>query len=636
MINFLIHDTLSCVGELYHGEITLEKDWVLPDVPPPEFVDKVGKHPYIAQYLWVRGLTDENYFKSFLNRKPNFSTDPFLFKDMEVTVNRLWGAIRDRHNITVFGDYDADGVTATSILYLALKELGAKVSWFVPNRSDGYGASVESLKKVFDLYHPDLIITVDNGIKSEESAQYCNERGVDFIVTDHHSVDYEDKYPYSAFSVVNPSQNDCKFPDNKIAGCGVAYNVVYALALWGKKTGVFNSARHGEPYAFAHQYLDLVAIGSIADMMPMTSLMTRWMVWEGIKLIRNQPRAGIIALCESGYGLDWTRVNAVDIAFSIAPQINASGRMDDPSHAVKMLISEDVYRARPYAEKISLLNKSRKDLQREVTDKVFENLSNQDTSIKSMPVIIQKIDCPHGVVGLVAGDVSRKYNRPAIMMCEHTTHDQVALTGSARSVEGMNIVQVLKGAHDYMIRYGGHAGAAGMTVASENYDKFKDAMFEAALREIAFDEIKSGIKPDIVVGLHQLNDVLFDIQELLEPLIGSDAPPVSYYTEQVTVLDYSVWGNNHLKMRVTDGNGNIFKVNGWGKGEGLDPENEFKKPIDIIYAYENATIPYNHTRLALIEWRYSDWYNEPKSVNIGSITAFRDKLNAQNKIRRLS
>ena len=583
------------------------KDWKFPSPYPDSFGDTLKKHRYIKQYLWNKGYTEPEYMNALLYGKVTHDTNPFLMKDMELTVNRLWGAIRDKEKIVVFGDYDADGVTSVSIMYLALKYLGASVDWFTPSREDGYGASPSSMEKVNNLYHPKLVITTDNGIKAEPAAAWAVENGIEFLITDHHSVDY-DNFPSSAFSVVNPSQTDCEYPTNNMAGCGVAYKVAHGLALWGKEMGYYNEMSLGTPDEFAYQFLDLVAIGSIADMMSMASLETRWMVREGLKLIRNNPRLGVKTLCEAGYGLDHTTVNATDVAFSIAPKINASGRLDLPDHAVELMIATDYYDAQKLAEVINDLNTERKEIQRDITRKVFDDLSHQDTSVNAMPVIIHHIECPHGLVGLVAGDVCREYNRPAIMMCTLETNDGVvAYTGSARSIEGVNITEILSLAADTMFRYGGHAGAAGMTLAPENYKAFIEAIYAGA-KVYKREELEPEVIADIQIGLHEIDGVFLDIYEALEPAIGVDFPMLSFITCNLKVLDVRVWGSNknHLELSLCDDLGNKYKANGWFMAEDINSEEDvenFPERVDIAYIYEIADIPYQHARLKLNDWR---------------------------------
>ncbi len=561
------------------------------DSYPSSFSEAVNVkfHRIIMQYLWNRGMKDAASIEHFLNKTAPYDTSPLLLKDARKAALKLWEAVDDHQPVLVFGDYDADGVTASALMTEFLKAVGANVNWFIPSRSDGYGMSTDSMKEALEAFpQTKLIVTVDNGIKSGQVVKILKQQGIDVIVTDHHLVgDDKIDFPSDADAVINPQQVDCPYPETMICGCAVAYKLAHAMILTADDTRHNLKAIIGgeHPELFHESFLDLVAIGTVADMMPLTAFENRGFVKRGIDLMTDGNRYGLDALFDLDSYISRDEITAETIGFSIAPQINAASRVDHPRWAMYLLQASSKSDAMPWALKVSELNTTRKKIQEDIARQVEEQLKSDEmlSIVSDMPVIIQKIDyCPHGIIGLVAGDLARRYSRPAIVMTRKDT-DWVA---SARSINGFSITEALSQCSDLLLSHGGHAMSAGLKVSNDNLDAFIHRLTQLATPYIGTFG-KKPVMADIEIGLHDIDDELYQIVSFLEPMAGQDCPLITFASRNITVVSCVAFSNRkHLKLNVTDGKGNGYTAIWWKMGHLMG---EIPDTVDMIYRIGKET-----------------------------------------------
>lgn len=569
--------------------------WNIPDPVPQEFVNLTPNlHWVIRQYFWNRGITNPDYIDAFMNGGVLHDTDPHIMKDMERGNARVWDAINNGDKIIIYGDYDADGITATASISLGLEALGGRVEWYVPHRKVGYGmrpGPVEELREK----HPDsnLIVTVDNGIKATRAITRAIELGFDVVVTDHHSVDYSD-FPHDAYAVINPQQDDCPYYEGNLAGAGVAYKFLHGMALYALDNGYTDipvKIRTTEQaLAFADRWIDMVALGTIGDMMPLAALENRQIVKKGMRKMAENPCPGIRQLATSHmrrYEVDLTSVSSIDLAFNIVPFINAASRVDDPKWAVKLLRAQSAMEAAPNAVKLVELNNIRKEQQEEQMERAMLNLTDVDTSFHAMPMIIEKLTgCPKGLVGLVAGNLNHTFKRPTAVLTNAGTGDGI-WSASARSVTGMNIAQALRECHDLLISHGGHSMAAGFGIHEDNIPEFIERMNKIALRELSKDYDAPEMEADMELPLAYIDWNLYRAIETLQPHSSVDWMPIRFVSRDVEPIDFQRWSQSkkHLRMEMYDGKGNLVKANGWGFGMWAD---NMPDKIDVVYGIEVA------------------------------------------------
>lgn len=570
-------------------------EWNIPEPVPQSFVDLTPNlHWVIRQYLWNRGITDPDYINALMLGGVLHDTNPHIMKDMEKGNHRIWQAIHSGEEILIYGDYDADGVTATAALSLALEELGGNVHWYVPHRKVGYGMRPKPVEELREKYpNCNLIITVDNGIKATKAINKAIELGFDVIVTDHHSVDYSD-FPSNAYAVINPQQDDCPYYEGNLSGSGVAYKFIHGMALYAIREGYkdipVKIRTPEQALNFADQWIDIVSLGTIGDMMPLASLENRQIVKKGMRKMAENPCHGIRQLATSHmrrYEVDLDTVSSIDLAFNIVPFINAASRVDSPKWAVMLLRAKSAMEAAPNAVKLIELNNIRKEQQQDQMDRVMDNLDEKDTSFKAMPMIIEQLPkCPKGLVGLVAGNLNHTFKRPTAILTDAGT-DEGMWTASARSVIGMNVAQALRECDDLLVSHGGHSMAAGFGIHEDNIPEFIERMHKITIRELSKDYDAPEMEADVELPLAYIDWNLHRAIESLQPHSSVDWMPIRFVTRDLEPIDAKRWSNSqkHLRMQVYDGKGNIVKVNGWNFGMWAD---NMPEEIDIVYGIETA------------------------------------------------
>lgn len=490
---------------------------------PDEFLKLSKKYKLdtlAAQILWQRGIRTEEKMQTFLKPDLQQLHDPFLLHDMEKAVQRILTAIENGQNILIYGDYDADGMTASSVMKSALDELGAEVQVYLPNRfTDGYGPNPDVYKYFIQNEDIDLIITVDNGVAGHEAIAYAQSQDVDVIVTDHHSMPEE--LP-EAFAIVHPEHPGADYPFKYLAGVGVAFKVATALLDY-----------------IPSDMLDLVAIGTIADMVSLTDE-NRILVSHGLKVLANTERAGLMELMRLS-GTDFEKVNEETVGFQIAPRLNALGRLDDPNPAIELLTGWDEEAVAEIAQMIDEKNSERKV--------IVENIFNQAlTMMTDDPVqILYHKDWHKGVLGIVAGRLLEQFHKPIIMLAE----EEGILRGSARSIENFNIFEALNGHRELFIAFGGHKQAAGMTFALENVEAIKQVMLDF----IQDNDIDMSGKSTLEVqGSLQFDQISLETIRSLEKLspYGMDNPKPHFLITDYQVEQARSMGkdNSHLKLKL--------------------------------------------------------------------------------------
>ena len=545
--------------------IRVNKWQVAPSVPAHIQNGLEHIHPILLQTLYNRGISDPGHIQAFLDGRYLESTDPFLLPDMDKAVTRIGQAVRDEEMIIIYGDFDADGVTATVLLTQALRGLGVdrrRVRPYIPDRfEEGYGLNRSALDKLKEM-GADLVITVDCGIRSLNEVAYANDLGLDIIVTDHHHLG--EAVP-PALAVINPKRENSRYPEKMLAGVGIAYKL--AQALYQDMVTVDNGD--------VEQFLDLVAIGTVADLAPLQGE-NRRLVIDGLAVLNQLKRPGLAALASLS-GLKKGNMNAESIGFGLGPRINAAGRLKHAYSAAKLLAANNDHSARQLARELNELNKRRQELTAEFGKKA-------ETMIDPMDLILIAGDesFAPGVVGLVASRLSEKNYRPAIVL----EIGEEFSRGSCRSIAEFHITEALDETADLLVRHGGHAQAAGLTLLNENLGLFSSRMKEIARERLSGLELMPTITIDAEISLDEIDWALYETLAKLEPT-GYANPTPLFLSKNVEVMSHRVVGQDgsHLQLHLSSRNGSdahqllqgiAFRQGAWAAG--------LPQLIDVVYS----------------------------------------------------
>ncbi|NQP51615.1 single-stranded-DNA-specific exonuclease RecJ [Streptococcus suis] len=497
---------------------------------------KEGVDPVAAKLLYERGIHSAEELHTFLQPSLEDLHDPYLLHDMDKAVERIRRAIEDYEQILIYGDYDADGMTSASILKETLEEMGAEVQVYLPNRfTDGYGPNQSVYKYFIEQQGISLIVTVDNGVAGHEAIAYAQEMGVDVVVTDHHSM--QETLP-NAYAIVHPEHPDGNYPFKHLAGCGVAFKLACALL----------ETVHAD-------LLDLVAIGTIADMVSLTDE-NRVMVKYGLSLLKQTERAGLQELIKIA-GIDIDSIDEETVGFQLAPRLNALGRLDDPNPAIELLTGFDDEEAHEIALMIDSKNVERKDIVQAIYDEA-KSMLRSDRPVQ----VLAKEGWNPGVLGIVAGRLLEELHQPVIVL---SIEDGKA-KGSARSIEAVDIFQALKDHRDLFIAFGGHAGAAGMTLEVDKLEELALTLTDYIIENKLDLSSKSSLVLDEELDLEELTLDTLKSFEKLAPYGMDNKKPVFYIRDfQVETARTMGQNNAHLKVRITKGAAG-FDVVAFGKG----------------------------------------------------------------------
>ena len=497
---------------------------------------KAGLGPEAARLLFSRGIKDEDSLTRFLAPSLDDLHDPYLLHDMDKAVNRIRRAIEQGEFILVYGDYDADGMTSASILKETLEQLGAECLVYLPNRfTDGYGPNASVYKYFIEQQGISLIVTVDNGVAGHEAIDLAQSMGVDVIVTDHHSL--PEVLP-DAYAIVHPEHPEADYPFKHLAGCGVAFKLACALL---EEVQV--------------ELLDLVAIGTIADMVSLTDE-NRIMLQYGLEVLRNTQRIGLQELFEIA-GISSSDVTEETVGFQLAPRLNALGRLDDPNPAIELLTGFDDEEVREIALMIQDKNEERK----EIVQAIYEEAKSLVDPNKSVQVLAKEGWNP-GVLGIVAGRLLEELGQTVIVL----NIEDGRAKGSARSIEAVDIFEALDPHRELFIAFGGHAGAAGMTLEVDKLEALSE-LLEAYITEKGLDvATKNNLRLDEDLDLEALTIETVKNFERLAPFGMDHQKPVFYIRDfQVENARTMGVGNAHLKLKISKGSAN-FEVVAFGKG----------------------------------------------------------------------
>ncbi|MCB8928518.1 MAG: single-stranded-DNA-specific exonuclease RecJ [Ardenticatenaceae bacterium] len=545
---------------------TLRKNiWQVAPRVPDHIQEKFSHiHPVMLQVLYNRGIINPGDIQAFLEGHYLESTDPFLLPDMDKAVARIEQAIDNEEMIIVYGDFDADGVTSTVLLTQALRGLGADrnlVRPYIPDRVDeGYGLNVEALTELKEK-GANLVITVDCGIRSVFEVEHANQIGLEMIITDHHSLG--PKMPPGT-AVINPKRPDSEYPDDMLAGVGIAFKLAQALKQSRPDRATFDEA----------DLLDLVAIGTVADLAPLLKE-NRKLVIDGLKSLNNSKRAGIAALARAAR-LTPGSLTAESIAFGIGPRINAAGRLAHAYSAAKLLAANNSLDANRFADELDRLNRQRQKLTAELSE-LAEGMVEPDAPI----LIAADEKFVSGVVGLVASRLAEKHYRPAIVMEQGEEESR----GSCRSIDQFHITDALDEVADLLVRHGGHAQAAGFTVRNTNLPEFLSRITAVAERKLQDVELVPTLSIDTEIALEDVDWALFEHLQQLEPTGAANPQPV-FLSRGVEVVHHRAVGQSgaHLQLTLSADSLNGYREIGaiaFRQGEWAS---HLPQTIDLVYS----------------------------------------------------
>ncbi|MFC2064928.1 single-stranded-DNA-specific exonuclease RecJ [Chloroflexota bacterium] len=541
---------------------TIEKKWQIESLITPEADKELHTFPPLfRQILFNRGFATDESARDFLKAKGPSATSPWLLSGMDLAIERIAQAINSHELIIIYGDFDVDGVTATVLLVDVLRSLGANVEAYIPNRFDeGYGLNIDALEKI----HQDgcrVVITVDCGIRSLEEVKHACEIGLDIIITDHHNPG--DQLP-NAYAVINPKKIGDQYPDKDLAGVGVAYKI--AEALMEKFPGEGMKCEN---------LLDLVALGTVADLAPLTGE-NRRLVRMGLHQIRQTSRQGLFSLAKVA-GIELRNCTAGDIGYVLGPRLNASGRLESALASYELLMTRDIKQAGILAQKMEMQNRER----RKITQITLEEAENLVTQQDPDDFLLLAADPSFnaGVVGLVASRLSEKFYRP-VVVC---TIEDDTTRGSCRSIPEFHITDALDQCADLLVRFGGHAAAAGFTIQNQNFKEFQERLKEIAKGKLFDCDLRPTLCADREISISELNNTVLEQLEWFEPT-GYGNPEVVFVSKDVQVLSKRTVGrnNSHLKLMVTDGFSK-FDAIGFNLGYFLP---DLTRNIDIMYTFE--------------------------------------------------
>ena len=521
-----------------------------------------------VQLLWRRGYRTVAGAEHFLNPRLADLHDPFLLRDMHRAVDRIALAVAAAEKIEIHGDYDVDGVTSTVVLTKALEMLGNNAGWHIPHRlQDGYGMQPAAVDEAA-ARGVKLIISVDNGIRAGAAIRRAGELGIDVIVTDHHLPEC-DLPP--ALAIINPSRADCTYPNPNLCGAGVALKLAHALLL---RTGW----PEAKLYRVLESFLKLVAIATVADMVPLTGE-NRVIVKFGLQGLGDVKNAGLRALLGVA-GFSGKIPNATEVAFRIAPAINASGRMDSAGQAVKMFLTTDAAEAESIARELFALNQERQTAERAIVHEIFERCLEVPVTDADAALVFCGEGWHRGVVGIVASRVMQRFHRPAVVMGMENGVAQ----GSARSIEAFHLLDALESMRELFTKFGGHAHAAGLTMPAELVDTFRERLRGFAAERLTPDQMLPVVKIDAELGLTDVNEELWSALERIAPFGMENPRPVFGMRGARLAGLPQLWKEKHLKLAVKQG-GRTVVLKGFGMGERVG-ELEGAGALDVAFEIE--------------------------------------------------
>jgi single-stranded-DNA-specific exonuclease len=543
--------------------------WRLPDENKKAqdlLIQEFGVSPIISKIIINREIGDPDDVRHYLFPSLYDLHNPFLMQDMKKAVNRMISALHRKEKIVIYGDYDADGITSVVVLLHFIREIYAAATFYIPDRvSEGYGLNRAAIER-FHAEGIKLIIAVDCGMANHDEIFLARQRGIDVIILDHHEP--SDSLP-PATAVVNPKRSDCRFPFKDLAAVGIVFNFLIALRGTLRSEGFW----HKSSYPNLRDYLDLVALGTIGDIVPLVGE-NRIFAKFGLGLLSQGLRIGVRAL-KMVCGLDGKEIEASKASFALIPRINAAGRISSARYAVNLLLSESPEEAKDIALKLEGFNKKRQCMERAIFTQLLEMMSEKKTAADNELLIFSSPDWHPGVIGIVASKLADRFGKPTILI---SLKDGLG-KGSGRSVADFNLFEGVKRCEPYLLAYGGHRYATGLLIEEEKIELFSKQLNNIINEYYRERDLAVSTAIDAQCLLADINHELLSEMQILAPF-GSANPEPILCTRDVSVSNSSIVGNNHLKMRVSH-NG-IYRDSIWfSKGQYLSRIN--RSVLDIIF-----------------------------------------------------
>ncbi len=586
----------------------MEKRWVVKKEADRQLVERLAQEltisPKLTNLLVQRGVTTFEEAKSFFRPSLDALHDPFLMKDMDKAVNRILEAIAANENIMIYGDYDVDGTTAVSLVYSFLKSIHKKIEFYIPDRYlEGYGISLKGIDTAAE-HNVKLIIALDCGIKAVEKIKYASDKGIDFIIGDHHRPG--ETLP-EAVAVLDPKRSDCPYPYKELSGAGVGFKLTQALA---------SKLRISDEKVFAA--LDLLAISIAADIVPITGE-NRILAYYGLKQINYQPRPGVYSILKSS-GFERVAENGTDqpvfsreitisdLVFVVGPRINAAGRIKDATDSVRLLISNRDDYAEKLGGEINVLNTTRRDLDSNITQEAIDMINGSDALKRKKTTVLFKEEWHKGVIGIVASRLIEHFYKPTIVL---TLADGL-ITGSARSVKGFDIYDAIDSCSHLLAHFGGHTYAAGLAMKPENLEAFLEEFEAYAEKHLTEEMLVPEIEIDEELYLSDINSKFYRILKQFAPFGPGNMSPLFVSHHLIDTGYAKAVGKNgdprHLKFEVVhrDHSGNPLKAIAFNMGEYCD---EMKKGKTFSLCYhldENTWLGQTSLQLRVKDIRFQD------------------------------
>ncbi|MCW3785007.1 single-stranded-DNA-specific exonuclease RecJ [Plebeiibacterium sediminum] len=550
----------------------MEKTWNIKESGDEDKVEHLSSvlniDRFLSNLLVQRGVETFDEAKAFFRPDYEHLHDPFLMKDMDRAIDRLDRAIENNEKVFIYGDYDVDGTTSVSLVYSFLSEYFDNLQFYIPNRyEEGYGISYKGID-YFAEEKCSLVVALDCGIKAVEKIEYAKEKGIDFIICDHHTPG--DKLPDAA-ACLDPKRKDCNYPDENLSGCGVGFKFIQAYCK-----------RHKIDYHKAYEYLDLVAVSIASDIVPIIGE-NRVLAYYGLQKLNTNPSIGLKHIIKVA-GMQGREITISDIVFKIGPRINAAGRIDSGGDAVNLLITEDEGLANSMSIDIDKCNDTRKGFDRDITQQALELIASNKELQSRKSTVLYEPEWHKGVIGIVASRLTEYYYRPTVIL----TESKGFATGSARSVEGFDLYKAIDHCSDLLENFGGHMYAAGLTLKIDNIDEFKRRFEEYVEANITPDQLIPQIEVDEEIGLKDINDKFFRILKQFRPFGPGNLKPV-FVTKRV--FDYGTSkkvgkDHDHLKVElIEEKSGSIKQGIGFSMGNDLE-KLQTGNPFDVCYTIE--------------------------------------------------
>ena len=532
---------------------------------------ELGINPTLGKLLLDRGITTSNEARKFFRPQLTELLDPFLFRDMAVAIKRLNDALGRKERILVYGDYDVDGVTAVALVYKFLKQYSTNIDYYIPDRYDeGYGVSRQGIDFAEES-GVKLIIVLDCGIKAIDEIQYAKEKGIDFIICDHHVPD--DILP-PAVAILNAKRTDATYPYGDLSGCGVGFKLIQAFA---KNNGI--------PFSEIIPLLDLCAVSIASDIVPIMGE-NRILAYHGLRQLNQSPSVGMKAIIDI-CGLTGKEISMSDVIYKIGPRLNASGRIENGRESVELLVCNDSVQAMHKAAQINHYNEQRKDLDKAMTEQANQIVASLVHKSDHKAIVIYNEEWHKGVIGIVASRLTEIYFRPAVVL----TRDGDMATGSARSVAGFDIYKAIESCRDILENFGGHTYASGLTLKAENVQEFKRRFEEYVDNNILPEQTDAILEIDDMLDFQDINRQFYYDLKRFQPF-GPNNPKPHFCTRNV--YDYGtskVVGREqeHIKLELVDNKSDVI-MNGIAFGQSSQARYiKTKRSFNIVYTIEENT-----------------------------------------------